>query len=541
MADRYWVGGTANWDSAAGTKWATTSGGAGGASVPTTADDVFFDNLSTGTVTIAAGNTGAKSINCTGFTGTISGTVSITVAGSVILSSGMTYNRTGVTAITGTGTITSAGKTFGNITMDGVGITVTLGDSVISSGFVGLTSGTLNLNNWTLTADSFASSNSNARTIAFGTGKIVITGTAGWTTLTTTNLTISGTPVVDVTNSGSVSVTVSPGNPTVANTISFNFTAGTYALGVSGNVRSLNFTGFSGTLSNAARSVAGSIVFSSGMTVSAGTSATTFNATSGGNTITTNGKTLDFPITFNGVGGAWQLQDALTLGSTRTMTLTNGSFDAATYSVTLGLFSSTNSNTRTISMGSGLWTLAGTGTVWTTATATNLTFNKGTADILLSSGSATARSFAGGGLSFNKITIGGATGSSTTNLQAINATEFASTKPVAHTITITSATALSFATWSVSGTAGNVVTLNSSVAGTRRTFNLTNVTSGIDYLAVQDMECLQADRFYVGANSTDNGNNVNVYFTASPSVNVKTIFKNVFSPVFKQILRPIFA
>lgn len=540
MADRYWVGGTANWDGTAGTKWATTSGGAGGASVPTSADDVFFTNLSTGTVTIAAGNTGAKSINCTGFAGTISGTASITVAGSVILSSGMTYNRTGVTAITGTGTITSAGKTFGNITMDGVGITVTLGDSVISSGFVGLTSGTLNLNNWTLTADSFASSNSNVRTIAFGTGKIVITGTAGWTTLTTTNLTISGTPVVDVTNSGSVSVSVSPGNPTVANTVSFNFTAGTYALGVSGNVRSLNFTGFSGTLSNAARSVAGSIVFSSGMTVSAGTSATTFNATSGGNTITTNGKTLDFPITFNGVGGAWQLQDALTLGSTRTMTLTNGSFDAATYSVTLGLFSSTNSNTRTISMGSGLWTLAGTGTVWTTATATNLTFNKGTADILLSSGSATARSFAGGGLTFNKITIGGATGSSTTNIQAINATELASTKPVAHTITITSATALSFDTWSVSGTAGNVVTLNSSVAGTRRTFNLTNVTSGIDYLAVQDMECLQTNRFYVGANSTDNGNNVNVYFTASPSVAVKTIFRSVFRPVFREIFRPIF-
>ena len=42
MADRYWVGGTANWDGTAGTKWATSSGGLGGASVPTSADDVFF-------------------------------------------------------------------------------------------------------------------------------------------------------------------------------------------------------------------------------------------------------------------------------------------------------------------------------------------------------------------------------------------------------------------------------------------------------------------------------------------------------------------
>ena len=44
MAARYWVGGTANWDATAGTKWALTSGGAGGQAVPTSADDVFIDN-----------------------------------------------------------------------------------------------------------------------------------------------------------------------------------------------------------------------------------------------------------------------------------------------------------------------------------------------------------------------------------------------------------------------------------------------------------------------------------------------------------------
>ena len=43
MPSRYWVGGTASWDATAGTKWAETSGGAGGFSVPTISDDVFFD------------------------------------------------------------------------------------------------------------------------------------------------------------------------------------------------------------------------------------------------------------------------------------------------------------------------------------------------------------------------------------------------------------------------------------------------------------------------------------------------------------------
>jgi len=113
MANRYWVGGTAAWDGTAGTKWALTSGGAGGQAVPTSADDVFFDaNSGANTVTISTGNTGAKSITCTGFTGTLAGTAAITVSGSITLVAGMTFSYTGTVTIAATATITSAGKTF---------------------------------------------------------------------------------------------------------------------------------------------------------------------------------------------------------------------------------------------------------------------------------------------------------------------------------------------------------------------------------------------------------------------------------------------
>lgn len=44
MADRYWVGGTGNWSNTA--MWSATSGGAGGASVPTAADNVIFNTAS---------------------------------------------------------------------------------------------------------------------------------------------------------------------------------------------------------------------------------------------------------------------------------------------------------------------------------------------------------------------------------------------------------------------------------------------------------------------------------------------------------------
>jgi hypothetical protein len=51
------------------------------------------------------------------------------------------------------------------------------------------------------------------------------------------------------------------------------------------------------------------------------------------------------------------------------------------------------------------------------------------------------------------------------------------------------------------------------VVGTRRNFTLTNITSDIDYLAVQDIGELSNNKFYVGLNSVDNGNNLNVYFS----------------------------
>ena len=58
MADRYWVGGNGTWDASTTTNWSATSGGAAGASAPTTADNAIFNGSSgTGTVTINAGAT----------------------------------------------------------------------------------------------------------------------------------------------------------------------------------------------------------------------------------------------------------------------------------------------------------------------------------------------------------------------------------------------------------------------------------------------------------------------------------------------------
>jgi hypothetical protein len=90
-------------------------------------------------------------------------------------------------------------------------------------------------------------------------------------------------------------------------------------------------------------------------------------------TITTNGKTLP-NVTFNGVGGKWILQDALTCG---VFTVTAGNFDTGNHDMSVSRFISSNSNVRTISLGSSLITiatdadLASTGNLtWSTNTAT---------------------------------------------------------------------------------------------------------------------------------------------------------------------------
>jgi hypothetical protein len=55
MADRYWILGTGTWNATNTVNWSDSSGGLGGFSVPTAADNVFFDansNVGTGAFTV---------------------------------------------------------------------------------------------------------------------------------------------------------------------------------------------------------------------------------------------------------------------------------------------------------------------------------------------------------------------------------------------------------------------------------------------------------------------------------------------------------
>ena len=218
-------------------------------------------------------------------------------------------------------------------------------------------------------------------TLAFGTNTISLNSTGTIFTGATT-MTVTGTPQIICTDSSATSRTITPGTVTEANSISFRVTAGTGTLTISGAsvFRDLDFTdgtnptGYAGALGVLSCTVYGNFKASTGMTQTAGTGVLSFAATSGTKTINTAGVTFDRPFTFNGVGGTWQLQAAMTSGSTRTTTLTNGTLDLAGYTLTTGLFSSTNSNTRVLAFGAGKMVVTGTNlSVFTLATSTGLT------------------------------------------------------------------------------------------------------------------------------------------------------------------------
>jgi hypothetical protein len=528
MADRYWVGGTAAWDGTAGTKWALTSGGTGGQAVPTSADDVFFSNLSTGTCTISAGNTGAKSINCTGFTGTLAGSTGISVSGSVTLATGMTYTYTGTLTIIGTGTLTTASKTLGPVTVNGAGITVSLGDALTmgATRTFTFTNGTLNLANFILSTGLFSSNVSNTRVIQFGTGNITITGSGTAFNLQGANFSYTGTPTVNISNNSATATTVSVTNSfTETNALDLNFTTGTYSLTFStAFVRNLNFTGFAGTINNSNRTIYGNFTFpATGLSLS-GNNTQNFSATSGTQTITTNGVTIDVPFTFNGAGGTRALAGDLTLGSTRTISFESGTFNTNNFNVTISRLLSNNTNVRTLNMGSGTWTLGGTGTVWDIATSTNLTLNPSTSTIVLSDTSATARTFAGGGLTYNNLTIGGTTGTSTLTFTGSNTfNTLSSTKTVAHTILFTASTTNTFTTFNINGTAGNVVTIGSVTAASHTLAKAGGGTVTADYLSISRSTATPT-LTWLATNSTDGGNNSGWYFGAFPSTGNSNFF-----------------
>ena len=520
-----------------GTAWALSSGGAVNANnFPLAQDRIIIENtgLNSGaTISIASGiywfgefDFSTRTLPMT----FANGNIQVIAYKNVTLSSSVTMTGTSNWVFQGQGTTqildVNTATFVPPITIDSPSGTLQLAENTTCSDTVTLTSGTLDLNNNVLTALTFSSSNSNTRSIAFGTGNINLTGNAAtiWTTATATGFSYTGTPTINATYSGSTGTrtfnTGTTGTITEANALSFNITAGTDIVTILNNhaLRSLNFTGFAGSFTTNNRTIYGNLTVSSGMTLVSGTSTTTFVATSGTQTITTNGNTtIDFPITQNGVGGTVQLQDNLTIGATRTYTLTNGTLNVNGKTLTTGIFSSSNSNTRVLNLGTNGKIAVNGGNF--TATVTGFTFS-GTGTISMDF--ATAKTFAGGGGVYPYTLNQG--GAGTLTITGANTFDNITDTVQPCTITFPANTTTTVNNFNVNGTAGNLVSLQSSTPGTRYTLSRNLVLDpffiNVNYVDVRDAIGSPDLKWYVGKNSVNSGNNLQIYFEQSPAANL---------------------
>lgn len=188
MANYFWVGGTGTWDNTSTTNWATSSGGAGSAGVPTGADTVTFDANSflSASQTCTTSSTAVCSnltIGAVANTPTFNFSAGVTVYGSISISGTATWsaNPSITLAATATGKTVALGglatAAFTNcyLVFNGSGGGWTMSDATYGSSnnpvSITLTAGSLNLNGKTYNLNDLTGGGSGT-TLTFGAASV---------------------------------------------------------------------------------------------------------------------------------------------------------------------------------------------------------------------------------------------------------------------------------------------------------------------------------------------------------------------------------
>lgn len=276
----------------------------------------------------------------------------------------------------------------------------------------------------------------------------------------------------------------------------------------------VDFTGFTGTaaFTSLATVFYGSIEYASGMTLT-GTQGITLGGR-GSHTITTNNKTMLAATGVNAGGGDYTFADNYTnsANSSSAIALSSGTLTATGNVSATGTGAGTRFSMSggTLNMGSGTWTMSSTGggTNWS---VTSGTLNADTSTIAFTDTGANAKTFAGGGKTYNLMTIaGGGAGSVTFT----GANTFASPIQIAggtKSIVWPGSTTTTFTAGGNFGNTTNVITMTASAGSATLSFG--SLLSA-DYLNLTNIPATGVVPAYAGTHSTDGGGNTNWVFTA---------------------------
>jgi len=194
-AARYWVGGTGSWNDI--THWSLESGSIGGASIPTSSDNVYIDAKSFTTTGQSISISGTVQCNDlswseTGFSPELIGKSSavISINGSLSITDSYIDSYLGTLLFAGSGnnSITLNNKTNANLLFNGSGSWSFL-SNIFTSQNITLQSGTVTTNNNRIFAKTFIGNGTQVRSLMLGTSIVTVTG---WLFGTTQNLTFEG-------------------------------------------------------------------------------------------------------------------------------------------------------------------------------------------------------------------------------------------------------------------------------------------------------------------------------------------------------------
>lgn len=530
-------------------RWFTATNG-GGSSVttpPLPQDTALFnsDSFATSGRTVVQDMTRLSAVDFTGggsshatnsptFTtstaASIYGSMTLLGTGSMVLTaSTQTYT---IENRSGTIYLYSSGQSWAkNWIVNNISGTFSLGDAFVSTAAFTVTSGNFTDNSNDFTTGIFSSSNSNTRQITkINAWYITGNATTIYTTATSTGLTF---------NRGSLPIYFNYSGPTGTRTIlsgslgeasapDLSVTAGSdiVAVGTNNQIHNLDFTGFTGSFSNNAKTIFGNLTLgSSPFTMTDGSNTTTFGATSGTQVITSNGITFGGPITQSGAGGTVQFADNFIMPSSRAYTHSHGTLDINAKTASFGTYLCSFVNTRSListgASGTIEITTASSGTAFSTAVTTGLTVGSGI-NIIFRANTSNVRVFTGGGLAFGSLTFVNTSVGGLDFVGSNSFTDFIYTGSVSQTFRFTASSTNTFADWHVNGTASNLVTLNSTTTTDANLVYSGGSRVSADYLNIQNIDATPGTlTWYAGANSVDNQSSsggTGWVFTVPPSL-----------------------
>lgn len=319
MANRYYVGGvTGTWDTLDRTDWASSSGGAGGASAPTAADDVIFDANSNQSAQVSlgvgVGDASCRSLTTTGWAGGLIIGTGILLVGDGTIGNITFGASTQIHAGAGGGEIrlvsTAGASGYNTISMNGVQIPANLtvkisgangkwkfGDAFVCGSPFVITTGILNLDGQNFTAFSLSSAAGNAKELYLREGTTTLTGTGTVLDLATdaADLTVdAGTSTIVVSDSSSSAKTINSGGKTLYNltvssggsgVVTINSATGTFNTITLNGPKTVKFTnGITTTISG--------LTVSGGVVISSDSAGNTFTLSKSSGTVSISGGSL---------------------------------------------------------------------------------------------------------------------------------------------------------------------------------------------------------------------------------------------------------